>query len=77
MGASRDVEETAVVSSADANYEDNEGKGPSPVADQAQQSEKEELTYDEGLVPWLQVLGSFFLFFNSWYAGCDSFGLVL
>ena len=75
MGANLDVEETAVVSSLDANNEDNEGKGPSPVAIQAQQSEKEEFTYDEGLVPWLQVLGSFFLFFNSWYVCRDPFWL--
>lgn len=27
----------------------------------------EETTFDIGLVSWLQVLGSFFLFFNSWY----------
>ena len=26
-----------------------------------------ELTFDTGLRSWLQVLGSFFLFFNSWY----------
>lgn len=26
-----------------------------------------EPTFDTGLVSWLQVLGSFFLFFNSWY----------
>lgn len=31
-------------------------------------AEKEpELTFDTGLHTWLQVLGSFFLFFNSWY----------
>jgi hypothetical protein len=29
--------------------------------------EKEpEVTFDTGLQAWLQVLGSFFLFFNSW-----------
>lgn len=26
-----------------------------------------EPTFDQGLFSWLQVLGSFFLFFNSWY----------
>lgn len=26
-----------------------------------------EITFDSGLRSWLQVLGSFFLFFNSWY----------
>jgi len=30
-------------------------------------AEKEpELSYDTGLKAWLQVVGSFFLFFNSW-----------
>jgi hypothetical protein len=33
-------------------------------------TEKEsEPTFDTGLISWLQVLGSFFLFFNSWYVG--------
>ncbi|KAL5338993.1 major facilitator superfamily domain-containing protein [Aspergillus crustosus] len=33
----------------------------------AQLAEQEpEPTFDTGLAPWLQVLGSFFLFFNSW-----------
>ncbi|KAJ5719062.1 hypothetical protein N7493_007517 [Penicillium malachiteum] len=27
---------------------------------------QDELTFDQGLTGWLQVLGSFFLFFNSW-----------
>lgn len=26
-----------------------------------------EVTFDTGVQAWLQVLGSFFLFFNSWY----------
>lgn len=26
-----------------------------------------EVTFDTGFFSWLQVLGSFFLFFNSWY----------
>lgn len=26
----------------------------------------EEVTFDTGFFSWLQVLGSFFLFFNSW-----------
>ena len=29
--------------------------------------EELELTFDTGLNTWLQALGSFFLFFNSWY----------
>ena len=28
---------------------------------------EDEPTFDTGLFSWLQVLGSFFLFFNSWY----------
>ena len=27
----------------------------------------EEPTFDTGVLAWLQVVGSFFLFFNSWY----------
>lgn len=33
----------------------------------AEKQPEPELTYDTGLKTWLQVLGSFFLFFNSWY----------
>jgi hypothetical protein len=33
-------------------------------------AEKEaEPSYDTGVTAWLQVVGSFFLFFNSWYVG--------
>jgi hypothetical protein len=34
----------------------------------AEKEPEAEFTYDTGLKTWLQVLGSFFLFFNSWYA---------
>lgn len=43
---------------------ENEKAQPEP---EQQPVVKDEITYDEGVVPWLQVLGSFFLFFNSWY----------
>ena len=29
-------------------------------------TKSEEPTFDTGILPWLQVVGSFFLFFNSW-----------
>ena len=32
------------------------------------ESAKEEPTFDSGTKAWLQVLGAFFLWFNSWYA---------
>lgn len=61
MGTDLEVGEvTAVVNG------ENE-KTESQTQQQLQAAVKDEITYDEGLVPWLQVLGSFFLFFNSWY----------
>jgi len=58
MGANVDVEQSAAVTSPD-NIEKNETS--------QQPYEKEEHVYDTGLLPWMQVLGSWFLFFNSWY----------
>lgn len=43
--------------------QDEEKANDSPV------EKEDEPTFDTGLVSWLQVLGSFFLFFNSWYLG--------
>ena len=64
MGANVDIEERAAVQSLNADDEENEGKDAQITA--AQPSEKQEFVYDTGFVPWLQVFGSFFLFFNSW-----------
>ena len=41
--------------------QDEEKANDSPV------EKEDEPTFDTGLFSWLQVLGSFFLFFNSWY----------
>lgn len=65
MGANVDIEESAAVHSLNADNEKNEGKDAQITG--AQPSEKPDVVYDTGLVPWLQVFGSFFLFFNSWY----------
>ena len=64
MGANVDIEERAAVHSLNAD-EENDSKDAHIT--EAQPSEKPDLVYDTGLVPWLQVFGSFFLFFNSWY----------
>lgn len=64
MGANMDIEERAAVHSLNADNEENEKDSHITGA---QPAEKPDLVYDTGLVPWLQVFGSFFLFFNSWY----------
>ncbi|KAL4881342.1 major facilitator superfamily domain-containing protein [Aspergillus karnatakaensis] len=61
MGTDVDTRETAV--SAPGGGQDVEKTTPLPA--QPAQHEPEP-TFDTGLTPWLQVLGSFFLFFNSW-----------
>lgn len=41
--------------------------GETPIPAPARSAEeKPEPTFDTGLTAWLQVVGSFFLFFNSW-----------
>lgn len=64
MGANVDIEERAAVHSLNADNEENDSKDAHVTG--AQPSEKQDFVYDTGLVPWLQVFGSFFLFFNSW-----------
>lgn len=39
-----------------------------PSASDSPADKESELTFDTGFFSWLQVVGSFFLFFNSWYA---------
>lgn len=39
-----------------------------PPASDSPADKESELTFDTGFISWLQVVGSFFLFFNSWYA---------
>ncbi|RDW72525.1 MCT family MFS transporter [Aspergillus mulundensis] len=61
MDANSDASETTV--NAMGGGQDIEKTTPAP----AQTIEdKEEPTFDTGYAPWLQVLGSWFLFFNSW-----------
>ncbi|RHZ52014.1 hypothetical protein CDV55_104042 [Aspergillus turcosus] len=67
MGMSAHAEEKAVAPSV-KNSNDDESNVPTSNTLEQQSGEKhsEEPTFDTGLVAWLQVLGSFFLFFNSW-----------
>lgn len=44
----------------------DEENAAQPVSESPGEKESEP-TFDTGLFSWLQVLGSFFLFFNSWY----------
>ncbi|KAL4762897.1 MCT family MFS transporter [Aspergillus foveolatus] len=61
MGANVDAQERTV--SAMGGGQDVEKTSPAPVQPV---EDKEEPTFDTGLACWLQVLGSWFLFFNSW-----------
>lgn len=44
----------------------DESHHPANMSDTVHEKEPEP-EFDTGLTTWLQVLGSFFLFFNSWY----------
>ncbi|KAL4788725.1 putative MFS monocarboxylate transporter [Aspergillus varians] len=59
MGADVDAREKTVNALEDG--QDGQNTIPTPA-----QPPEDEPTFDTGLTPWLQVLGSFFLFFNSW-----------
>ncbi|CBF84100.1 hypothetical protein AN2746.2 [Aspergillus nidulans FGSC A4] len=61
MGANVDAQERTV--SAMGGSQDVEKTSAAPVQPA---EDKEEPTFDTGLACWLQVLGSWFLFFNSW-----------
>jgi hypothetical protein len=67
MGMSALAEEKAIAPSVKNSNDDESNVRTSNTSEQ-QSGEKppEEPTFDTGLVAWLQVLGSFFLFFNSW-----------
>lgn len=54
---------------ADRPVQDEENNHSSNTGAQIPITEKDEPEpeFDTGLNTWLQVLGSFFLFFNSWY----------
>lgn len=51
---------------ADASITNDEENAHSSGINSPVEKEPEEVTFDTGLFSWLQVLGSFFLFFNSW-----------
>lgn len=67
MGTSADVQDKAVVDSHPSNDYDDESQISSANPPPEEKS-LDEPTYDTGLLAWSQVIGSFFLFFNSWYA---------
>ena len=58
-----DTEKKVVADTSIINDEENQNSSGinSPV-----EKALEEVTFDTGFFSWLQVLGSFFLFFNSW-----------
>lgn len=66
MGANVDVEESAVANPLTNNHNDSEDTIPNEL-DRPTEEKPSDESYDTGLTAWLQVLGSFFLFFNSWY----------
>lgn len=57
------TEEKAVAPSVNSN---NDERNVRTSEQQAGEKHLEEPTFDTGAVAWLQVVGSFFLFFNSW-----------
>ncbi|KAI9040056.1 MCT family MFS transporter [Aspergillus affinis] len=63
MGTNADAEKT-VVDSLNDSGNGNEQTSNTPIP--LDEKPSEEPTFDTGLTAWLQVLGSFFLFFNSW-----------
>lgn len=67
MGTDADIEEKIVVDPGAGNNLHNGSEQTSDLSDSSSGGETEEPTFDTGLNTWLQVLGSFFLFFNSWY----------
>lgn len=70
MGTDADIEEKIVVDPGAGNNLHNGSEQTSDLSDSSSGGETEEPTFDTGLNTWLQVLGSFFLFFNSWYVPC-------
>lgn len=71
MGTDADIEEKIVVDPGAGNNLHNGSEQTSDLSDSSSRGKtEEEPTFDTGLTTWLQVLGSFFLFFNSWYVPC-------
>jgi hypothetical protein len=64
MGSTNlEVEQKVLADTSITNDEENQNSSEisSPL-----EKALEEVTFDTGFFSWLQVLGSFFLFFNSW-----------
>ncbi|GAQ33602.1 hypothetical protein AtubIFM55763_008006 [Aspergillus tubingensis] len=62
MGTNADYDEKAVAGSLTANNNGDCHELPTP----SEEKPSEEPIFDTGFKSWIQVLGSFFLFFNSW-----------
>lgn len=65
MGTNVDAREEAVNVVEDGRDVEKTDPTP-PTAPAAPANDKEEPSFDSGFAAWLQVLGSWFLFFNSW-----------
>ena len=64
MGSTNlEIEQKVVADTSVINDEEN--LNPSGINSPIEKA-LEEVTFDTGFFSWLQVLGSFFLFFNSW-----------
>lgn len=68
MGSTNlDVEQKVCADTPTAADEENlHGSATKSPAETPAEKSVDEFKFDQGLVAWLQVLGSFFLFFNSW-----------
>ncbi|KNG83963.1 MFS monocarboxylate transporter [Aspergillus nomiae NRRL 13137] len=67
MGTDADIEAKVIVDPGASNNLHNGNEQRSDLSDSSSgEKAEEEPTFDTGLNTWLQVLGSFFLFFNSW-----------
>lgn len=79
MAADRELDEKTVV---EPTQNDNGHEALSTATDPPSPEKKAsdyangDLTFDTGLMPWLQVMGSFFLFFNSWYVRIGNFFFI-
>jgi hypothetical protein len=63
------IEKVIETSNDSVNGSDSTTKAEEPLAPQVNNTgyNNAEHEFDTGFTAWLQVLGSFFLFFNSWY----------
>lgn len=70
MGASPDVEERAFRDNKETENNPAENSNVNEITPPNGLTEEKESepSFDTGFKPWIQVFGSFFCFFNSWYA---------